>query len=1760
MKKSLQFKLQFQTVKKLLHIIIVMIMVQLISAKSGFAQVSCTGGVPTYSIDFTGNPAGTWISPQLIRSGNCCGTSSPDRCLRFDITLDSQTVAVNFTIASGAVPPGALFYQINCGPQAQVGTLSCITGTGTQTLTFCKPGNNTNTYQVTAIPRPIFPKNDTVRVGCTKTLRTLGLQPGTVTFNSIFPGTPGQYNSYLGCASGCDVTTVTPTTGAPAFVDYRICGYPIADQCGFNFTVCDTVRVYMYPELQVAVSPNPASFCPTTTGVNLSSIVNGGLAPYSYTWKNGSTTVGTAANYFATAAGTYTLQVNDALSASCPMVITSVPVVVANVTITPSQNNVTCFGGSDASATATVNGGSLPYSYSWSNGGTTATINGITAGSYTVTVTDAGGCTQTATYTITQPPDIILSVNNQTNVGCNGENSGGVDINVVGGVGPYTYAWSNGATTEDLTGVSAGTYTLIVNDSRSCADTITVTISQPGGIVPLITSTSIVTGTDISCFGATDGSVSVSVTGGTMPYSYNWSNGGTTQSIGGLGAGPVSVLITDANNCTATANFVLTEPDTLVADIASVSEYFGLYNISCNGFNDGFVDLQVTGGTPSYAYAWSGGATTEDLSNVTAGTYTVTVTDDHGCTATTSVTLIEPDVLVVDATSPLTPNGTNIGCRGESSGVINTAVTGGTAPFDYSWSTGATTSGINGLPAGFYSVTVTDVNNCISMDTITLTEPDTLVPLITSATVVGGSNITCFGQSNGSASVNVVGGSAPYTYLWSTGATTVNVTGLSAGELWVIVYDVNSCSKSDTATISEPSQMTGSASLVNDVSCFGGSNGAVTASASGSTPPYSYAWSSGATTQNVSGLSMGRYYVTITDANSCSVMDSVDISEPALLSGSLSPFVFPSGNNISCTGANDGSIDLTVSGGTAPFSYAWSNTATTQDISGLSPGNYSVTITDANSCTDVVAVTLTEPVPLVIDTIFSPVYPGNVNVSCNGGDDGAVNITVSGGSAPYTYYWSNGDSTQNISNVSVFIYYITVTDVNGCVALDSLWLTEPSLLTTSVASQTNVDCFGNSNGSVTISASGSIPPYSFSIDGVNFQSDSTFSGLPGGTYVIEIRDTNGCSTLQGIVIDEPLAALSVSISTQLNINCNGAASGAIEVSATGGTLPYEFSIDNLTWGPDSVFAGLTAGSYTIYIRDPNGCTDQISTTITQAPNLTSSIFSQPSNCGLDNGIASVTAGGGNPPYTYSWSGGGGTNATATGLANGNYTVVITDNSGCTITDAVTVGLTPLLQASLASSTNNSCNGQSMGSASVSVAGGSTPYQYQWSPSGGTNSMASGLTAGSYSVTVTDADNCTSVVSVQITEPTALTLNISAQPAGCNGNSTGTATANASGGVTPYSYSWSNGDNTVMADSLAAGYVSVLITDANGCTILDSVNITEPQILNASILSTSNVSCFGLSNGSVTMNSPSGGTAPYSILWTNGDTGLLADSLSAGGYSVTITDVNGCSVSLNATITQPAALSLTPSITNATCFGDANGSIVLTVTGGTTSYSYAWSPVSGTGSSISGLNAGSYSVTVTDANGCTITDNIEVIEPAQLLANAGTDLEGCELSFSLNAALPSGFSGQWSVLTGAVTFSNTAVPNTSISNISEGDNLLLWTISDGTCFATDTVEVHAHGGDECALELPTGFSPNGDGFNDGYYIKGIERYPENVFFVFNRWGNEVYRKENYVNSDWIGQNKDGDELPDGTYFVVLQIKNSEIRKNTYVDLRRFKGKR
>lgn len=659
--------------------------------------------------------------------------------------------------------------------------------------------------------------------------------------------------------------------------------------------------------------------------------VSGGIAPYTYAWSGSTSTLSLAGTL---SSGTYQLTVTDAngcaLSDTATVNDAGAPTVTFTIT-----DAINCFGGSDGEITAGVSGGATPYSYAWSAGGSTTNVaNGLTSGSYILTVTDNLGCAVSGTQAITEPSLLTAISLVGSNTSCNGTSDGSATVVAAGGTTSYTYVWNNGATTAAVTGLAANTYMATVTDANGCiASTAPISITEPA-----VLATTIAVINNVSCNGLSDGSLTAASTGGTTTYSYLWSNGTAAAANSGLAAASYTVTTTDANGCTATATNTITEPTVLAASIT------GSNNATCFGFSDGDATAFATGGTTAYTYNWSSSATSAQANGLAAGSYTVTITDANGCTDAESVTIGEPTMLTASIIDT-----TDVTCFGFVDGASEVAAAGGTTPYSFLWTNGSTTAVAIGFGAGLQSVTVTDINNCTVTESVLVSEP---TQLMNSFSVV---NLSCNNSNDGEAVAAASGSVAPYLYIWSNAATADTISGLSAGNYFLTITDENGCILTDSVTVTQPDSLISVVDNIADLDCNGAADGTVTVSAIGGTMPYSYLWDNTADSSSIIGLSGGTYSATVTDDNGCTSEISAMVHEPELLTSSLTAI------DASCFGLSDGSIANAVEGGTAPYSYEWSNSSVAADLTDVGAGSYSVTVTDTNGCLAEATADISEP-------------------------------------------------------------------------------------------------------------------------------------------------------------------------------------------------------------------------------------------------------------------------------------------------------------------------------------------------------------------------------------------------------------------------------------------------------------------------------------------------------------------------------------------------------------------------------------------------------------------------------------------------------------------------------------------------------------------------------------------------------------------------------------------------------------------------------
>lgn len=848
--------------------------------------------------------------------------------------------------------------------------------------------------------------------------------------------------------------------------------------------------------------------------------------------------------------------------------------------------------------------------------------------------------------------------------------------------------------------------------------------------------------------------------------------------------------------------------DAVAAEDSSLTLTLSQTPISCFGGKDGSITALPKGGAVPYQFSKDDGKTWQAdryFERLGPGRYTITVKDEAGQKASANITLTAPSA--VNAVAKPSP----ISCHDLQNGSISIQASGGTPPYQYFLDNGPNwqyEAQFNELQTGSHTVYIRDQRECMVQVSTNITAPQ---PLTLSAKH---EDVTCNQGKDGRITVAASGGTSPYQYSVDNGATwqqAPTFTQLAQGDHVVQVRDRNGCAASTTASIMAPLALDIS-TRQNDVPCYGACNGRIVIQAQGGVAPYKYSNNQGLTWQqqaDFSGISAGVYQVVVKDSNGCMIRKPVKLSEPTALSLVSSSATFDS--------VTDCSLSLTAGGGVPAYAFSidkgqsWQDSTTFKHIRA---GTHVVTIKDRNGCSRGLTVTLAvgKPVQLFADSW---------GASCHGAANGTINVKAQGGTAPYRYSIDNGANWQapNTFRQVAGVYTVLVEDKAGNRGKITVALGEPSLLTATVES-TDVSCHGASNGVIMAAATGGVPPYKYSINnGDNWQSSASFEGLPGGKYILLVRDSYGCGTSLSAEIQEP--ALLINAIKSDSVSCYGGADGSFRVTTEGGTPPYQYSLnDNQHWQNSTLFSGLAAGNYYLAVRDARGCTDSVSVRIKSPLPVAFTAGTKQVSCnGGADGSITIAAEGGTAPYRYSMDNVNWQHATLfDSLRAGSYTLIVQDTNGCSRQASATVTEPAVLQLALESAANG-CS-YAGGQIQVKASGGTLPYLYATADSiTNRDGKFSELQAGNYTITVTDKNGCTDKldpVNIIVSPPLYLTMTAKTDMQ-CDGIHKGSVTLRADGGIAPYKYELNGKSITSMhIPSLDNGAYEALVKDQNGC--------------------------------------------------------------------------------------------------------------------------------------------------------------------------------------------------------------------------------------------------------------------------------------------------------------------------------------------------------
>ncbi|MEO6303635.1 MAG: gliding motility-associated C-terminal domain-containing protein, partial [Bacteroidia bacterium] len=986
-----------------------------------------------------------------------------------------------------------------------------------------------------------------------------------------------------------------------------------------------------------------------------------------------------------------------------------------------------------------------------------------------------------------------------------------------------------------------------------------------------------------------------------------------------------------------------------------------------------------------YSFSWSSGpAITPSLGNLCPGNYTGTAVDANGCITKQPFVITAPSAFNVT----LTP--TNPLCNAACNGSITTTLAGAQGTISFNWVAAGAGQNPTGLCPGNYTLTATDASGCVASGVTNLANPPALLANVSTT------NPACNGNCNGVAISTPANAVGAVSYTWTSPVVT-NTTGvlgsLCAGSYTVSIKDNNNCADVQTFTLTNPPVLNVNPSIA-PATC-GVPNGSITAIPTGGTPVYTYSWSAPVSSTNaaVSGLAAGIYTVVVTDANNCTNTLTIP------LSNSNGPSFAPiTSSSISCNGMCTGAASINPSAviGTNPFStfppynISWivpPSSSSVNPQTNLCAGTYSAQIMDANSCLLFNSIVIAQPTAISI--LPSLTFP-----TCNGICNGSITLNTSGGlGSTYNYTWSPGASaTATLINACAGTYTVLIEN-NGCAPV-SQTVTLPGVQSmTATATVTNNLCFGNCSATASVIAVSGSPNLPITYAWSNAQVGPSATNLCNGVYTYTATDAIGCFDSFTTTIISPTQITSTNSIASPSCNmCNGAST----VTANGGTAPYTYS---WTSGASvSTASNLCAGLYQVLVTDNNLCTQLQNILISNSNGITGETINvQNELCaGQCNGAATVTAIGGNAPITYTWVSPAVSNSVITNLCAGAYFVQMTDVQGCIRTASLNVNaatqitLTPNIIAPTCTSPNGTIN--------VVPTGGVGPFLYSWVPGPGITSSLTNIPAGNYTVTVTDQGGagCQVTQAFALSNPSGPVITFTQSNIACFNACTGSITALGTGTSNPVSYNWSNGSTSQTATGLCKGIVTLTVSAPDGCMTVQSFTLTDNPSLQLSLSNIQQPKCHDDCNGAITL-VPSGGSLPFTFVWSPIAFGNPQFSLCPGPYVATVLDSKGCAVSTSLTLNNPTSIILTPTITNSSCSSVNDGLLNVGVNGGTPAYTYTWtgpSAFTSTAQNISSLFAGTYSLSLTDINGCQKDTTLDVIPTVSIVAQAGNDVTVC----------------------------------------------------------------------------------------------------------------------------------------------------------------------
>ena len=1509
--------------------------------------------------------------------------------------------------------------------------------------------------------------------------------------------------------------------------------------------------VIQEPEkLTVTIAETTSIPCDGEYG-ELTANVQGGSGSYSYAWSNSSTTAKTGQ----IAEGTYSVTVTDENQCSANAEYTMIKPALLTARILMSKE--ACRTLSAGTLTIEVLDGTAPYTYLWSTGSTEETISGLKAHEYSITINDASGCTFNDTIDLANVGKYRIKTS-ATREKCPGSADGTAMVKISYGFRPYAVKWYDKDSvyqgdTDTIRNLAVGTYMVNVVDSKGCElnEKITVSTTTPTNVKSLVV-------TETQCVEPT-GTATVALSKGLPPYTILWSNGDTEKLADSLAAGKYTLHVTDANGCVLDTSVTITTRNTLqVATLSSDTI------IRCAGATQGEAQAIASLGTAPYSFAWSNGATTETVSGLTAGSYTVTATDAEGCEATSTIRFVEKDVLTI-----LQNDIQHVTCYGGNDGYIVVGVDGGVAPYTVSWSNGVSSYSNTNLTAGDYTVTVTDSKGCSASKTFTITQPNAFTLSFEDV-----SSIKCKGLCNGTATVNVSGGEAPYTYNWSSGEKTQTASQLCVGTQSVEVTDNKGCVGTKSLEITgrdERLMVTGVTStqpVCSEVTPSGVLSVTVTGSLTGS---YTYEWKDATTVigteSSVSGLHAGAYTLSLSDGT-CSFDTTIALSHQMTATASFEH------QYSDCDGEAYKVIPSNES--TANYTYLWSDGQTTQIAKGLRTGTYSVVATDDENCMLTASVSVEEKERKVI-------LQSKTDANCFETATGSASVTTENMVGTVTYKWLNSEKTvvasaATATNLSKGIYYALAHDATHEACPDTLQVSidEPKQIQLYFSEESPSYCH-LANGAVSvdvIGAQGELS-YSWEVADVVVGTAKACNKVPSGeTITLTVTDEVNCKISGTTQISDVSNFSLIGMQTKVE-DCVGSATAELKVYTQNGYEPFTYSWSHNTGLNSATASNLKKGSYSVTVTDARDCPATFDFPLIVDPDTIKVEINESAqiicNGGTGNMIAIVE--GGNAPYTYEWYSSedallqSSANPELVDKSKGEYKVRITDGLEC-VSDVVSYTLNEpeVLEARFSVKLTECGDNSEVGAITIDTIIGGAPdesYRFKWGHVTDIGRWGnydledketlSNLAAGEYFCTITSSrapEDCyitDTLYTYPVMPDSVVTVR---EHAHCSAYTIEDIQNNAPDGsievvnvytnsgdrdpqkrvmddAVNFTYRWNDPkmQQTAKATNLVAGVYTVQVTASNGCSasfVVDSIGAYVN--LSATIYPVDDntrdrkVICF---EDSLQMEGILNTTYSYDY--------MPVDNVLRYFWSST---ENNCLASIN---TPEERTTWVNPLTK--YYADSSQIDFYYMLDG------CKSPVA------------HYEIVHYDSLlfGVEIYDTLGVyvgVDSITAYQNSKYVIMPTEEPWFVDKASENGIlSIHWysrelndqgrltvDMITDEKSYLNTGRYGFTF-NAKESSYIYAIATSMQGCQEKATVIIDVLN----VIFIPSGFSPNGDNVNDVWVIPYLEYCPEAKVKIFNRWGVKIYENNSdYSKHPWNGTSNNGKDLPMGTYYYMIEF--------------------